>query len=91
MGFIDSTIKNDKATADTTGTTTFVNTTVNGKLENTQVDEDVVAMVNGILYNDLAEAVEKAPAGAVVTLLNPVELDLMEKEIQRVLLPLVRI
>ena len=68
LGIVDSTINGTAPEAEATGVT-YVNTTVNGELRNTTVD-DKEAMINGVQYDTLEEAIEAAKDGDVVTLLN---------------------
>ena len=75
LGFVDSEIKGTNAPAnDGSNGVTYVNTIVNGTVTNTTVTGKE-AMVNGIQYEKLEDAVAAAKDGNVVTLLGNVELD----------------
>ena len=74
LGFVNSEIKGEIAPAAGAAGVTYVNTRVNGELRNTTVD-DKEAMINGVQYGTLEDAIEAAKDGDVVILLNNVTLD----------------
>ena len=74
LGFVNSEIKGEIAPAAGAAGVTYVNTRVNGELRNTTVD-DKEAMINGVQYDTLEDALADAKNGDVVTLLNNVTLD----------------
>ena len=69
MGFVNSTITNADTDDNSETGVTYVNTSVNGTVTNTTVT-DKEAMIGGVQYNTLEEAIEAAKDGDVVTLLN---------------------
>ena len=74
MGFVNSTITNADTDDNSETGVTYVNTSVNGTVTNTTVT-DKEAMIGGVQYNTLEEAIEAAKDGDVVTLLSNVTLD----------------
>ena len=79
MGFVDSTITNAGDGAASALDVTYVNTTVDGKLENTPVSDEE-ALLNGVQYETLKAAIAAATNGDVITLLNDVILDGANKQ-----------
>lgn len=79
MGFVDSVITNagDDATPKTG--VTYVNTTVNGTLQNTPTPGKE-ALLNGVQYETLKAAIAAATNGDVITLLDDVTLDGTDKQ-----------
>lgn len=73
MGFVNSTITNAGEDAASATGVTYVNTTVNGTEVNTTTEDE--AMVNGVSFDTLEDAIAAADNGDVVTLLNNVTLD----------------
>ena len=73
MGFVNSTITNAGVDAASATGVTYVNTTVNGTEVNTTTEDE--AMVNGVSFDTLEDAIAAADNGDVVTLLNNVTLD----------------
>lgn len=74
LGFVNSIINGTAPEVDAPGVT-YVNTKVNDKTVNTTVDTGKEAMINGVQYNTLEEAIKAAKDGDVVILLNNVTLD----------------
>ena len=74
MGFVNSIITNAGDNASTAPGVTYVKTTVNGTEVNTSVT-GMNAMIGGVQYNTLEQAIEAAKDGDVVTLLDNVILD----------------
>ena len=73
MGFTNSTIINAGDGAALATGVTYVNTTVDGAVVNTSTEDE--AMVNGVSFDTLEDAIAAAGDGDVVTLLNNVTLN----------------
>lgn len=79
MGFVDSDITNAGDGAALAPGVTYVNTTVDGTLENTPASGKE-ALLNGVQYERLEAAIAAATNGDVITLLNDVILDGANKQ-----------